>query len=201
MEEPHDLEEDNVAEQPAPSRSKQSKPPLINQRTGKPRKTLDETALARLAKAREKANAIRSANSLKKLEQKVKNMKIKQNTYEVEEPEAEPEEEPAEEVKTPEEPAEEEEPKIIKKKVGKKKPVIIVEQSSDDEDEFEANEKVLFVKRVSRKKKEKEPEKEPEPPQEHIPPPPIVKQKPSLIEQQYNAMFNGQFLNNQRRRF
>ena len=195
MEEQHDQEEEYVEEQPVPL---QSKPITINKKTGLPRKVLDEAALSKLAKAREKANAIREENRLKKLEQKVKDMKIKKNIKEeVKENELKEE---------PEEPEEEEPPKIIKKKIKKKKPVVIVEQSSDDEDEFEANDKVLFVKRVSRKKKEKEPEKEPEPKQEYeLPPPdipkPPIKQKPTLLEQQYHAMFSGQFLNNQKRRF
>ena len=162
MEEQQDQQEE---EQSVPL---QSKPITINKKTGLPRKVLDETALKKLAKARERANAIREENRLKKLEQKVKDMKIK-------------------------------------KKIKKKKPVVIIEQSSDDEDEFEPNDKVLFVKRVSRKKKEKEPEKEPEPKQEYETPPPDIpkppiRQKPTLLEQQYNAMFSGQFLNNPHRR-
>jgi len=207
MEEQHDIEEE---EESVPL---QSKPITINKKTGLPRKVLDETALTKLAKAREKANAIREENRLKKLEQKVKDMKIKKNIKEeVKENELKEEikeNELKEEIKEPEvkeESEEEEQPKIIKKKIKKKKPVVIVEQSSDDEDEFEANEKVLFVKRVSRKKKEPEPEPPPIVRQEaELPPPdipkPPVKQRPTLLEQQYNAMFSGQFLNNQRRRF
>ena len=210
MEEQHDQEEEYVEEQPVPL---QSKPITINKKTGLPRKVLDEAALSKLAKAREKANAIREENRLKKLEQKVKDMKIKKNIKEeVKENELKEEvkeNELKEEPEQPkeEEPEEEEPPKIIKKKIKKKKPVVIVEQSSDDEDEFEANDKVLFVKRVSRKKKEKEPEApRSEPTQEYeLPPPdipkPPIKQKPTLLEQQYHAMFSGQFLNNQRRRF
>jgi len=202
MEEQQDQEEEYVEEHSGPL---QSKPITINKKTGKPRKVLDETALTKLAKAREKANAIREENRLKKLEQKVKDMKIKKNIKEVVENELK--EEVKEQPEQSEEPEEEEPPKIIKKKIKKKKPVVIIEQSSDDDDEFEANDKVLFVKRVSRKKKEKEPEAPPEPKQEYeLPPPPDIpkppiRQKPTLLEQQYNAMFSGQFLNNQRRRF
>ena len=205
MEEQHDQEEEYVEEQSVPL---QSKPITINKKTGLPRKVLDEAALSKLAKAREKANAIREENRLKKLEQKVKDMKIKKNIKEeVKENELKEEVKENELKEEPEEPEEEEPPKIIKKKIKKKKPVVIVEQSSDDEDEFEANDKVLFVKRVSRKKKEKEPEApRSEPTQEYeLPPPdipkPPIRQKPTLLEQQYNAMFSGQFLNNQRRRF
>ena len=202
MEEQQDQEEEYVEEHSGPL---QSKPITINKKTGKPRKVLDEVSLSKLAKAREKANAIREENRLKKLEQKVKDMKIKKNIKEVVENELK--EEVKEQPEQSEEPEEEEPPKIIKKKIKKKKPVVIVEQSSDDEDEFEANDKVLFVKRVSRKKKEKEPEPPPpEPTQEYETPPPDIpkppiRQKPTLLEQQYNAMFSGQFLNNQRRRF
>ena len=211
MEEQHDQEEEYVEEQSVPL---QSKPITINKKTGLPRKVLDEAALSKLAKAREKANAIREENRLKKLEQKVKDMKIKKNIKEEvvenelkeEVKENELKEQP-EQPEQSEEPEEEEPPKIIKKKIKKKKPVVIVEQSSDDEDEFEPNEKVLFVKRVSRKKKEKEPEApRSEPTQEYeLPPPdipkPPIRQKPTLLEQQYNAMFSGSFLNQQRRRF
>ena len=60
---------------------------------------------------------------------------------------------------------EHEEVEIIKEKKvkprGKKKTKIIIEQSSDDSDEFEPNDNVVFVKRVSRKKKET-PSEEPE---------------------------------------
>ena len=54
------------------------KQPTLN-KNGKPRKQLSPEALERLAKAREKANAIRAQNSAKKLEQKAneKNDKAK----------------------------------------------------------------------------------------------------------------------------
>ena len=44
---------------------------LTLNKNGKPRKQLDQNALERLSKAREKANAIRKQNTVKKLEQKV----------------------------------------------------------------------------------------------------------------------------------
>jgi len=95
---------------------------------------------------------------------------------------------------------EEPEVKVEKiKKKSKKKPQIIVEQSSDDEDEFEPNDKVIFVKRVTRKKKEPEPQPPPIMRQEPEPPPPdIPKPKPNPLQRQYDAMFSGQFLNQQR---
>ena len=173
------------------------KPPRLNKH-GKPKKELTPEALERLAKAREKANAMRQQNYAKRLELKAKKIKEKNEIAKTaktwvsepcEEPKAEPEEPESEE---PEAEAEEP-PKIIKQKVSKKKPVIIVEQSSDDDDEFESNEKVLFVKRVSRKKKE--PVKHPEPVE---PPEP---RRPSSLQLQYDAMFNGSFLNQQRRRY
>jgi hypothetical protein len=96
-----------------------------------------------------------------------------------------------------------EEPEVKVEKIrtkSKKKPQIIIEQSSDDEDEFEPNDKVIFVKRVTRKKKE--PVVEPQPPpviRQEPPPPDIPKPKPvNPLQRQYDAMFSGTFLNQQR---
>ena len=100
----------------------------------------------------------------------------------------------------------EQEPEVkvekIKKK-SKKKPQIIVEQSSDDEDEFEPNDKVIFVKRVTRKKKEPVVEPTPPPVIRQEPPPDIPdvpKPKPNPLQRHYDAMFSGNFLNQPRRR-
>jgi len=212
------MEEDpEVAPTPNPDQ-KPSK--LTMNKNGKPRKQLDPEALERLAKAREKANAIRKFASKKKLEDKINEIDKLEETLksqdiagnQVEPPECPPDPQDIagnqmdyikEKLITNEEP--EEEVKVVKKKVSKKKPVVIVEQSSDDEDEFEPNEKVLFVKRVSRKKKEKEPEPPPPPvvrQEAELPPPDIPKPKPiNPLQRQYDAMFNGSFLNQQRRRF
>ena len=53
-----------------------SKPTKLN-KNGKPRKQLSPEALERLAKAREKANAMRQQAYAKKLEEKVEKIKIK----------------------------------------------------------------------------------------------------------------------------
>ena len=188
---------------------------LTMNKNGKPRKQLDPEALELLAKAREKANAIRKVANKKKLEDKLAKLNMETQDIagnQVEPPECPPDPQDIagnqmdyikEKLITNEEP--EEEVKVVKKKVSKKKPVVIVEQSSDDEDEFEPNEKVLFVKRVSRKKKEKEPEPPPPPvvrQEAELPPPDIPKPKPiNPLQRQYDAMFNGSFLNQQRRRF
>ena len=86
---------------------------------------------------------------------------------------------------------------------GKKKTKIIVEQSSDDSDEFEPNDNVVFVKRVSRKKKEvpivPEPQLQMElpPPEPPRPPPrPELTPQQRLLKSQYESMFGGAFMNN-----
>ena len=96
---------------------------------------------------------------------------------------------------------------------GKKKTKIIVEQSSDDSDDFEPNTNVVFVKRVSRKKKEpvvehvKEPQLEMElPPPERSdysnsvipprpPPRPELTPQQRVLKSQYESMFSGGFMN------
>ena len=192
MDETKDL---SVEEQLAPENVKPTK---LN-KNGKPRKQLDPEALERLAKAREKANAIRKQNTVKKLEEKVEKMKVSQDIAgnQIDPPECAPDPQDigGNEIEEPEVKVEK-----IKKK-SKKKPQIIIEQSSDDEDEFESNnDRVIFVKRVTRKKKE--PVVEPQPPpviRQEPPPPDIPKPKPvNPLQRQYDAMFSGQFLNQQR---
>jgi len=190
----------------------------------KPKKAMTEQQLERLAEARKKANQMRLMNQAKRLQTKMDNLKyngdgtpkeqleekqVKENVEEkevkenVEEEPKVPEEElkqNVEEKQVKEEPEEPEEEVIIKKKAKpKKKQVVIVEQSSSDSDEFEPNQSVLFVKRVTKKKEVKLPELPPQqytqpqrPPQrEPQRPPPKTKQE--LI---YDNMFSGQFLNN-----
>ena len=184
-----------------------AKPTTLN-KNGKPRKQLTPEALERLAKAREKANAIRKQQQIKKIEEKAekyneeinrvlkKELKEEPKEKELKEPEIKEPEIKEPEIKEPE--IKEEKPKSKPK--GKKKTKIIVEQSSDDSDEFEPNDNVVFVKRVSRKKKEpvKEPQLEMEQPPPEPPKPPM---KPQLTPQQmmlrdnYNAMFSGGFIN------
>lgn len=186
--------------------------PIKLNKDGTPRKQLSDESKEKLAKAREKANAIRQQSSLKKLEQKVKTIKEKgaslspvneennedkpltdkpltETTDEVTEPE------PAE-VKEVIEPAE---VKKIKPK-GKKKTKIIVEQSSDDSDEFEPNDHVVFVKRVSRKKKEPVPVPVPVPVSEPVRPEPVpvrpeLTREQKILKSQYESMFSGGFIN------
>ena len=191
-EEPEIQEPTSVEEQ---LNTETSKPTKLN-KNGKPRKQLSPEALERLAKAREKANAMRQQAYAKKLEEKVNSIKIKndevinesQNPISKDLPEKEINEE------------------VIEKKVkprGKKKTKIIVEQSSDDSDEFEPNDNVVFVKRVSRKKKETPPEpvKEPKvemelpPPEPPRPPRPELTPQQRLLKSQYESMFSGSFIN------
>jgi hypothetical protein len=177
-----------------------SKPTKLN-KNGKPRKQLSQNALERLAKAREKANAMRQQNYAKKLEEKVEKIKIKNDEVL---PKKELKEEPQEK-ELKEEPQEEElkEEKPKTKPKGKKKTKIVIEQSSDDSDEFEPNTNVVFVKRVSRKKKEvpivSEPEPQMEEPPPEIPrPPPRPELTPQqrVLKSQYEGMFSGGFMNN-----
>ena len=167
-----------------------AKPTKLN-KNGKPRKVLSPEALEKLKLAREKANAIRKESYTKKLEDKVQKLKsVKPIKEEVEN----------------EEDVVEETPLKVSKPKGKKKTKIIVEQSSDDSDQFEPNDNVVFVKRVTRKKKDipaSEPVKEPELEQE-LPPPEEPPQRPPTrqltpqelaLKNQYSAMFSGGFMN------
>jgi len=195
-EEPEIQEPTSVEEQLAPETAKPTK---LN-KNGKPRKQLSPEALERLAKAREKANAMRQQAYTKKLEEKVQKLKIKNDEVLKEEPK---------EKELKEEPKEEEPKEVPKSKPrGKKKTKIIVEQSSEDSDEFEPNDNVVFVKRVSRKKREPPPEPVKEPPIERqqgmeLPPPEPPKPPPRpqltpeqrLLKSQYENMFNGGFMN------
>jgi hypothetical protein len=170
-----------------------SKPSKLN-KNGKPRKQLSPEALERLAKAREKANAMRQQAYAKKLEEKVEKIKSKndevltETTNEVIDPE-------------PAEVKEVVEKKVKPKEKGKKKTKIIIEQSSDDSDEFEQNDNVVFVKRVSRKKKEvpivPEPKVEMElpPPEPSKPPRHELTPQQRILKSQYENMFSGGFMN------
>jgi len=162
-----------------------AKPTKLN-KNGKPRKVLSPEALEKLKLAREKANAIRKESYTKKLEDKVEKLKAPKTL------EKEIKEDIQEEiVKAP-------------KPKGKKKTKIIIEQSSDDSDEFEPNDNVVFVKRVSRKKKDTivpvvpEPQLQmelppPEPPTR--PPPRQLTPQELALKNQYNNMFSGGFMN------
>ena len=185
---------------------------LTLNKNGKPRKQLGPEALEKLAKARAKANSITKQNNIKKLEKKVEKMKVgtPQDINQIDPPECAPDPQDInqmdsikEKLIASEEPEAAAAQQVVKKK-SKKKPPIIIEQSSDDEDEFESNnDRVIFVKRVSRKKKE--PVVEPQPPpvmrQEPEPLPDVPKPKPvNPLQRQYDSMFSGNFLNQQRRR-
>jgi len=188
---------------------------------GKVRKELTPEALDKLAQARQKANAIRKENAIKKLEAKVEahrgnkatdiadkeldKEETEKDIGEVEEPfdKEDSSLKPQEKEGAGEELLCEEEPevKVVKKKSTKKKTKIIVEQSSSDSDEFEPNDNVVFVKRVSRKKKEPiatEPQvasiAPPEPPQPPQPPPLSRQQK--QFNNIYENMSSGAFLRN-----
>jgi len=205
MEEESEIQEPtSVEEQLNPETSKPTK---LN-KNGKPRKQLSPEALERLAKAREKANAMRREGQLKKLEKKVEERR--EALIEEKIIKKELKEEPQEKELKEEHEEEHEEVEIVKEKPktkpkGKKKSKIIVEQSSEDSDEFEPNTNVVFVKRVSRKKKELpvvEPVKEPEhqmelpPPEPPRPPRPELTPQQRLLKSQYESMFSGGFMNN-----
>ena len=166
---------------PAPENDK----PITLNKNGKPRKTLTAEALEKLKLAREKANAIRQASCAKKHDDKTAILTDVIDKFE--------------------RGIISDMPPVEKPKKSKKKTKIIVEQSSDDSDEFEPNDNIVFVKRVSRKKKEV-----PEPVHisEYVPPPPArdIPAEPSsapmtmspqeiALKNQYNAMFSGGFLN------
>ena len=181
-----------------------SKPTKLN-KNGKPRKQLTPEALERLAKAREKANAIRKQQQVKKLEERVE--KLNTETEPVlgkKEHKEEPQEKELKELKELKEPEIKE---VAKNPRGKKKTKIVVEQSSDDSDEFEPNDNVVFVKRISRKKKEPavEPVKEHQLEMElKEPEPPPIQRQPArreltpeqqILKSQYESMFGGGFMN------
>tara|TARA_R110002111_G_scaffold166186_1_gene232123 strand:- start:191 stop:796 length:606 start_codon:yes stop_codon:yes gene_type:complete len=191
-EEPETLEPTSVEEQ---LNTENAKPTKLN-KNGKPRKQLSPEALERLAKAREKANAIRKQQTVKKLEQKVEKLNTETQNI-LPQKQIEPEGVADEEVE------------IVKEKPKpkpKKKTKIIVEQSSEDSDEFEQNTNVVFVKRVSRKKKEtvvepppveRQPQIEQPPPIEPSRPPrPELTPQQRVLKSQYENMFNGGFMNN-----
>jgi hypothetical protein len=176
--------ETTIEEQLTPEKVK---PTTLN-KNGKPRKQLSPEHLEKLQHARAKANAIRKQNSIKKLEDKIENINKQTEPILGSKPNKEIKKEP--------------EPEVLN---DKKKTKIIVEQSSEDSDEFEPNDNVVFVKRVSRKKKEQpvvEPVKEPEPQMELPPPEPPKPPRPELTPQQrllksqYEGMFGGGFMNN-----
>ena len=196
MEEEPEIQEPTTVEEQLNTET--SKPTKLN-KNGQPRKPLTPEAKERLAKNREKANAIRKQISIKKLEEKVEKLKSKNEEVTKEK---ELKEEPQEK-ELKEEPEEVVEKKVKPKEKGKKKTKIIVEQSSDDSDQFEPNDHVVFVKRVSRKKKEVPIVPEPEPQMELPPPePPKPPQPPPLSRQQkqfnniYENMSSGAFLRN-----
>jgi hypothetical protein len=178
------------------------KPTTLN-KNGKPRKQLSPEHLEKLQRARAKANAIRKQNSIKKLEDKIENINKQTEPILGSKPKKELKEEPEPEVLNETIEEDKSEVKERKKKSTKKKTKIIVEQSSEDSDEFEPNDNVVFVKRVSRKKKEVEPpplERQPQmelpPPEPPKPPRPELTPQQRILKSQYEGMFGGAFMNN-----
>jgi hypothetical protein len=192
----------------------------------KAKKPMTEEQLERLALARQKANEMRKINQAKRLQNKMDNLKynadgtlkeqleekeLKENIEE--EPIKEP---PKEEVKEEQEKPQmtitqetdeneiQEEQVIIKKKKAKpkKKQMVIVEQSDDDSDEFESNDRVVFVKRVTKNKKDPiVPPVPPNPQPAEQPKPPPPQPRKTKNELLYDNMFSGSFLNPMARRF
>ncbi len=202
--------------------------PVTTNKNGRPRKVLDENALQKLAQAREIARKMANERTIEKTQAKLEKEKSKFKPDE----EAKEEVEPVKEEENPVDLIEDEKPldnevvesedtevkpvKKEKKKVNKKQPKVIVEQSSDDSDEFEENNRVIFVKRVSRKKKEEKkeikqeiqkvdlPEYPGSPQMQRRPPPePRMTREQAHLQNSYNSMFSGGFLNNNnmRRRY
>jgi hypothetical protein len=192
----------------------------------KPKKPMTEEQLERLAIARQKANEIRKINQAKRLQNKMDNLKynpdgtlkegtaphaenieekeVKENVEEKElkDNEGVEGETPLPQMTITQETENEvqEEEVIIKKKKAKpkKKQMVIVEQSDDDSDEFESNDRVVFVKRVTKNKKVPIVPQNSEPAELPKPPPPPKKTKNELL---YDSMFSGGFLNPMTRRF
>ena len=193
-------EPQTIEEQLAPGNVK---PTTLN-KNGKPRKQLSPEHLERLAKARAKANAIRKQNSIKKLEDKIENINKQTEPILGTKPKKEIKKEPEPEVLNETIEEDKSEVKERKKKSTKKKTKIIIEQSSEDSDEFEPNNNVVFVKRVSRKKKEvvepplveRQPAMELPPPEPPRPPkPPELTPQQRVLKSQYEGMFSGGFMN------
>jgi len=179
-------------------------------KNGKPRKQLSPEHLEKLAKARQKANDVRKQMQLTSLEEKV--VKIKKDTEYLnksKKPIKEPIketiiEEPIKETIPVEEPIEEPivEPEPKPKQKSKKKTKVVIEQSSSDSDEFEPNDNVLFVKRISRKKKEQVKESEQHNYEIEEPPKPkMLTPQQLLLRDSYNHMFDGTFLKTNNRKF
>jgi hypothetical protein len=200
--------------EPVPKPNKYGK--ITYNKDGTPRKNLSQEALEKLAKARQAAKKYHEPNKNKKIEKKIENLKSQlqappetpppsppEPVAEPKAPEQEPEPEPLDKIEEEEE--EEKEVKIIKKATTKKKnkkPVIIVEQDESDDEQFEDKENVIFVKRAGRVKREKEPE--PQLPPSTIPQPqprPQMTAEQIRLAKQYEAMFSGQFMQSNRRRF
>jgi len=190
-------------------------------KTGKVRKPMTPEALEKLKNARKVASDLYQERLLQRTEAKLNKLKTKQQEKQdakeekedLEKPEEKPEDNEVEEDTStliPDEPIEEAKVEPKKEKKKKKQPKVIVEQSSDDSDEFHPNDNVIFVKRVSRKKKEtKEETREdgyPGSPIKQRPPehtaPQIVRPQLSkeelLLKQNYDAMFSGNFLRQRR---
>mgnify|MGYP003646585269 CR=1 FL=1 len=175
-----------------------SKPTTLN-KNGLPRKPMSQAQLDRLAKAREKAAAIRKQITAKKLENKLDEINKETEPILGSKPKKEKEVEVVEEEESVEIVKEKPKPKSKGKKTK-----IIVEQSSDDSDEFEQNDNVVFVKRISRKKKEvpivpivpqEKLEEELPPPQPRPPPREELTPQQRVLKSQYESMFSGGFLN------
>ena len=189
----------------------------------KPRKPMTQETRDKLAQARIKANEIRKQNQANRLDKKLERInneieeteKAKEKTNEepLPLPDPEPDPDPDPPSPRPSSPIQDPKPEITTKTKKKKNTKIIVEQSSDDSDEFEPNDKVIFVKRVSRQKKNtnftpaadcspvnnvnvnettyQPPSKMYQPPSSVAPPPRPVK---SHQEKMYDNMFSGGFL-------
>jgi len=169
---------------------------------------LSEERAARLAKARQKALEVRRKNQKAKLEAKLEevNQTLAPSTAGDDEPEptgGHPPDSPP--PPSPPPPPPTRSPPARKKRT-RRPPTLVIEQSSSDSDEFEGNDRVIFVKRRGRAKKAEPPPAPPAPPAPPEPPaePPAREVTPeqAQIRNYYHTMFAHPFVPSMpRRRF
>lgn len=179
-------------------------PPIVT------KKPFPEDRAIKLAAAREKALEVRRKNAMLRRKDELEKINAKLEGPKEETPPPPVAEEPVAEEQpvadedvpapVPEDEPVEEVPKVapVRKKKNKRQ-MVVVEQSSDDSDEFESNDRIVFVKRV-RKKKETPappPAPAPEPPPRAPEPAPRPQLTPEQqqIQAYYNTMFSGGFTN------
>ena len=178
------------------------------------KKAYPEDRLVKLAFAREKALMVRRQNSVLRKKAELERLETRLAPPLAPPLETDPIMAPAEDPEVGTEdpvPALPETPSVacappavskVKPPKRRRQPMLVVEQSSDDSDTFQHDERVVFVKRV-RKPKRDAPDAAPSaplvaaspPPAPQSPPPPHVTAKQQHAQQLYAGMFGGEFLN------